>query len=627
MGKKKLTDEELERMKKEQEEPLPTDRRKKKVTKTEEWEEPREDAEPSEDELPGEDSISRRERATIVGSEDYDLMELITMIGQEGHEGWKIEVIRQEPTEWDGFRVESGMIFRLRVPTDDAALYDRIEKNHGGGKYLVWVKDKGGVVRRKQTLELDGDPKLTRSECPEYYRQQRIEESQQPDEIDQEVRMLRAEREKAEIRKDINRIEGQPGSGDGTGIAEVLAGVMNTQFQTMSEMRREMADQTRASEDRTREMIRDITDRLSENNSSDPMGSMAQVMSGFMTAMMTMSQQSQQQFQQMMMQMSDQNQKTMQLILPALTQKEDSSALIGHILESSTRRNEMSVDMFKSLAEIVTDKEADEDPRVKLAEIISGAFSDGMDTVKKYFGLRAAQTQAGVAPGLPAPARPAPGPAQPAAQQPQQQPPARIDMEEAEKVFVQVNPQDSDGMFGFLINLLILESPLMPPPEESAFVKYAMDTRMPDFLFRGVMTEQGYAPGWLPTLKDAADAREQIFPFIPAADIQQGLDQGLFMVPDRVAWLNACIEYIRVRAPRPTPPEEAPPQPAEVPPDETVTAPGEPIGTGEAHTETADAGEPDHASEEAADPADQPSTGEAPDAPEDQPEDEEKTDE
>jgi|GEM_PF-4850612 len=524
----------------------------KTVRREETFQEP---IDPPEDDLPDGDDYSEPEERALRQTRKLQLHELVEKIGEPGYEGYHIEVYRQSPNEYDGFEMKNTRISKIKIPMSWSDLLDKIEETHGGGTFLIWVKDNMSKSVRRRTEEIDAEPKPCYEDCPDYFKDQKARQSAELSEHDRKLKDLETRRAAAEIERDIQRIEGGKGDGNNIGdLGSIFSSVMSNNTAMFTQMMQSVNETAERNAQQTREMVTRLEDK--KGDSDDPLikilGAAAPIVAAFV--------ESNRASRELTMQMMKNSQDQMVTLFTAMmsNQGKDSSLEYFKVIQDGMlQKNELSVEMALAIYEMMSGNEENKDPKIQIMEMVAGMLEKGMDSIGKIWQMNRLQA-ARSRPGLPgntaatAPAAiPQPAAGQGAAQsaQPAQAPEPQRPVKEWPQVEAEfLALPDDDQKLMFTIARMVEQSEDMPEAEDAFFVQLVMHQQMSDWVYRGGMIDEGgqavFVPGWIHGIQNSGQLRDEIATAGVDPKEMELLDTTVFTHAGKCEWINLCLAYI-----------------------------------------------------------------------------------
>jgi len=502
-----------------------------------------------EDDLPQQEDYSEPEIKSIKATSDMTAGDLSILIGTAGYEDWAIQVLRQGPSNYMGYAVGKEMVIRSKLPCTLGDLEDEIRDNHGGGKYMVRFMDSRGKVRKYWTVDLNGDPILTKKECPEMFEAMAEKDREAAEARERELAERRQEevlRKQAEF--DIAKIDKQIANLNKSTPADNGMGQIMTAFLTMIMEQNAQRDKDRRDyeERRDRERLefererreheKEMREIMLSNRSQGSDGSVVAAVIGTVGNIV-----------QAALNKDSSGSGTLEnavkILTPFIQQPKDDrmAEVLRMIIDTRMHSVDITKDLFLAIMNMTNDDRKEETPMLEVARMLLGTAERGLNMWRAGSIEKMLLPAAGVAP-QPAPAAPQAGPAP--------NPPG-TDAFRGGASAAAMNQTIIDGYRAssprdkteLLIKAIVMESEAVPLPraDESSFCELALDESTPDYVLE-----------WLVGIESAADLRrgihEDVVPLsggLLTPEMLRGLDALVFQSPDKCRWIESYLEYVK----------------------------------------------------------------------------------
>ena len=509
--------------------------------------------------LPTDENLSIRQ---INATEDVRKMEmesLTGLIGVEPYNDWEIRVWRIGPDEFRGRGVESRRIERMRVGIPWKDLETKMERVHGGGVYRVFVHDAKGTSRKSKQIEVQGAPKWNVDVYPEF-----AGAGAGTGETEDELE-LKSRIRKTKLKQELEELTGGGKGDDGASAVQFISNVMIRQIEATERRLDDMARQNELREQRTQErferMMDKVVEKMEEVGASDDDGeseklTLFQIMQESNKAMITAITEgfkSQMTSMQTQMQADKENSLNMMKLMTEINRppKDNTLDILNMINSTQMHKMDMSVELLKALLPIVAGQEDNKDPKVQLAETIIQGIEKTYNVLQSGIQLhklrgtqltqgqpqhlhigrqgQPGQPQPGPAPQTPPQGQPQPGPAP----QQGQAPPGMQDFDPNASIIDTYRSIDDVKKVNFVITSMVEEAKQLPNPEVAVFPNLVLLEETPEMLVNFIMD-----------VEDAKDMRQKFTAWMQESDIAE-LDKQIFSIPEKVEWLNRCLDYIK----------------------------------------------------------------------------------
>lgn len=313
--------------------------------------------------IPDPEDPSNAEIETATEAKEKNFRDLLVKIGEEAFDGWEIRVHRLGPPSYNGYPVNLSCIDTVTTGIKWDTLRDRIQTNHGGGEYKVWIKNENGRVVRTKTFSIPMDipPILRQHECPGWWEEQEEQK-----------------KNKTEVAEKPPRIKSLE--------EELAAKTLQQQIKTVSEPREEGDSMIGKIYESQSALMRDLIARSAEKKDDTTL--IAAMMSNQLetTKMVMTSIQESNKLQMQQMQAFMQMQMQMQQNRPPDNSAEFMKSMLEMTMQKGEVYAQMMMSMFPQVIEMLNQGKETENPTIAVAREIFSMASEGIQKLTQFYG-------------------------------------------------------------------------------------------------------------------------------------------------------------------------------------------------------------------------------------------------